>query len=65
MAVPDFQTLMRPCLVAHEDRQPHTSGDLRDRLADQLGVTAEDRAVLLPSGTQPLFSTGWHGQSLT
>jgi restriction system protein len=56
VAVPDFQSLMRPCLAAHEDRQPHTAGDLRDRLADQLGVTTEDRAVLLPSGTQPLFS---------
>jgi restriction system protein len=56
VAVPDFQTLMRPCLAAHDDRQPHTSGGLRDRLADQLGVSSEDRALLLPSGSQPLFS---------
>jgi restriction system protein len=56
VAVPDFQSLMRPCLAAHNDRQPRTSGDLRDRLAEQLGVSSEDRAVLLPSGSQPLFS---------
>lgn len=61
MAVPDFQSLMRPCLAVHEDSQPHTSADLRDRLAALMHVTAEDRAILLPSGTQPLFSNrvGW------
>jgi restriction system protein len=56
MAVPDFQSLMRPCLAVHEDSQPHTSADLRDRLAGLMQVTAEDRAVLLPSGSQPLFT---------
>jgi restriction system protein len=52
---------MRPCLAVHEDSQPHTSADLRDRLAALMHVTAEDRAILLPSGTQPLFSNrvGW------
>src|SRR5215472_11417986 len=47
---------MRPCLVAHDDRKLHTSAELRDRLAEQLLVSAEDRAVLLPSGSQPLFT---------
>jgi len=59
--VPDFQSLMRPCLAVHEDGQPRTSADLRDRLAALMHVTAEDRAILLPSGSQPLFSNrvGW------
>ena len=56
MAVPDFQSLMRPCLAVHHDRQPHTPTDLRDRLAAQMHVNDEDRAVMLPSGSQPLFS---------
>ena len=56
MAVPDFQSLMRPCLAVHEDSQPHTTAGLRDRLAASMNVTAEDRAVLLPSGSQPLFN---------
>jgi restriction system protein len=56
MAVPDFQSLMRPCLAVHQDRQPHTSTDLRDRLAAQMHVSDEDRAVMLPSGTAPVFS---------
>jgi restriction system protein len=55
MAVPDCQSLMRPCLAVHEDGQPHTTTDLRDRLAAQLQVSAEDRAEMLPSGRQSLF----------
>lgn len=56
MPVPDFQSLMRPCLAVHEDGQSHTSADVRDRIAERMQVTAEDRAVLLPSGSQPLFT---------
>jgi restriction system protein len=56
MAVPDFQSLMRPTLAVHQDRQLHTATDLRDRLAGQMHVSDEDRAVLLPSGGQSLFS---------
>jgi restriction system protein len=56
VAIPDFQSLMRPCLAMHADGSPHTSADLRDRLAERMHVTEEDRSVLLPSGRQPLFS---------
>ena len=56
MAVPDFQSLMRPCLAVHLDGAPHTSADVRDHLAELMHVTAADRAVLLPSGSQPLFA---------
>jgi restriction system protein len=56
VAVPDFQSLMRPCLAVHQDRQPHTPTDLRDRLAAQMHVSDEGRAVMLPSGRQPVFS---------
>jgi len=56
VVVPDFQSLMRPCLAAHQDRQPHTSADLRDRLAAQMHVSAEERAIMIPSGRAPLFS---------
>ena len=56
MAVPDFQSLMRPCLAVHQDGQPHTAAKLRDRIAELMHVTAEDRAVLLPSGAQPVFN---------
>src|SRR5918994_5099876 len=50
MAVPDFQTMMRPVLELHADGLPHTSADVRDQVAQVLGVTEEDRQVPLPSG---------------
>jgi restriction system protein len=56
VTVPDFQSLMRPCLAVHDDGQPHTSADLRDRVAELMHVAAEDRVILLPSGSQPLFT---------
>ncbi len=56
MPVPDFQSLMRPCLAVHQDDQPHTAAEVRDRLAEQMNVTAKERAILLPSGSQPLFT---------
>jgi restriction endonuclease Mrr len=36
MAIPDFQTLMRPLLTLHEDREEHTQSDLRDSLRPAL-----------------------------
>ena len=56
MAVPDFQSLMRPCLAVHQARQPHMSADLRDRLAAQMHVSVEERVIMIPSGRAPLFS---------
>jgi restriction system protein len=49
MAVPDFQTMMRPVLELHADGLPHTSADVRDKVAQVLDVTEEDRQVPLPS----------------
>jgi restriction system protein len=50
MTVPDFQSMMRPVLELHADGLPHTSADVRDQVAQVLGVTEEDRQVPLPSG---------------
>ncbi len=50
MAVPDFQTLMRPVLAVHQDGQPHSAAEIRDKVAAQVGITDEERQVLLPSG---------------
>lgn len=61
MTIPDFQTLMRPALDVLSDGQVRTLGEMRDLLAERMGVTAEDREVLLPSGTQRTFDNrvGW------
>jgi restriction system protein len=49
MAVPDFQSMMRPVLALHADGLPHTSAEVRDTVAQVMGVTDEDRQVPLPS----------------
>jgi restriction system protein len=50
MAVPDFQTLMRPILVQLQDGQPRAIGDVRAALVSEFSLTGEDLAEELPSG---------------
>lgn len=50
MAVPDFQTFMRPLLALTEDGQPHAISDLRGSLAEQFALSEEDLADRIPSG---------------
>lgn len=61
MALPDFQTMMRPCLVALSDGGEHSQQEVRDAVAAALGVTDDERQILLPKGRQPKFSNrvGW------
>lgn len=59
MPVPDYQTLMRPVLQSAEHGEVRI-GDVVDRLAEQLKLTPEDRAQLLPSGRQTIFSNRVH-----
>ena len=47
MAVPDFQTLMRPLLALAEDGEPHAIADLRGSLAEQFELSEEDLAAEL------------------
>lgn len=52
--VPDFQTLMLPALKLIADGQVHRAvPDIADRLADEFGLTTDEREQLLPSGAQP------------
>src|SRR5271170_4765007 len=56
MAIPDFQTMMRPVLVAIEGEEPRSTAQIRDIVAPALNVSDEDRLVMLPSGKQALFT---------
>jgi restriction system protein len=56
VAIPDFQTLMRPVLVAIEGVEPKSPAQIRDEVASALHVSDEDRQVMLPSGKQELFT---------
>jgi restriction system protein len=55
VAIPDFQTLMRPLLDLHADGGEKTQAELRDELAQQFELTEEDLAERLPSGTARTF----------
>src|SRR5690554_6148943 len=61
MTIPDFQTIMRPLLAAHEDGKEHRNRDLVAHLADLFNLTEEERRVMLPSGGARLFDNrvGW------
>ena len=59
MSVPDYQTLMLPVLSVSAGGEVRI-GEVVDRLADQLGLTAEERTELLPSGKQTVFSNRVH-----
>jgi len=55
VAIPDFQTLMLPFLRFASDGNEHAMSEAREALAEQFGLTAEQRAALLPSGRQAVF----------
>jgi hypothetical protein len=56
MPIPDFQTMMRPVLVAIEGDEPQSTAQIRDMVATVLNISDEDRLVMLPSGKQALFT---------
>lgn len=59
MTVPDFQSLMLPVLklAAHDEIR---ISDALERLADDLSLSEQDRAELLPSGRQTTFANRVH-----
>ena len=59
MGIPDFQTLMLPVLRESAAGEVRIS-DVIERLADEHGLTPEERAELLPSGRQATFANRVH-----
>jgi Mrr N-terminal domain len=55
MAIPDFQTFMRPVLATHADGKRHSVAEIREAVASMLAITDEDRRVMLKSGRQPRY----------
>ncbi|HKO19821.1 MAG TPA: restriction endonuclease [Acidobacteriaceae bacterium] len=56
MSIPDFQTAMLPLLQHLSDGQEHVTQETVEVLARYFHLSDEERAVLLPSGRQPLFN---------
>ncbi len=61
MAIPDFQTLMRPLLEAYSSGSERLISDVRRDLAAQFHLTDEELAERLPSGLARTFDNrvGW------
>ena len=59
MTIPDFQSLMLPVLSLSSKGETRF-GDAVDSLAEQLSLTPEERAELLPSGRQTIFANRVH-----
>lgn len=55
MAVPKYDELMKPLLVAVQDGEVYKMKDVTSILAQQLNLSAEELAELLPSGRQTVF----------
>ncbi len=60
MPIPDYQTAMLPVLRLAGDGQEHKHSAAVETLAEQFHLTPEERSVLLPSGTQPIFYNRVH-----
>ncbi len=61
MAVPDFQSWFLPLLKHLSDGKDHGMSELYQALADDMALSADDRAQLLKSGAQLVFENriGW------
>jgi restriction system protein len=61
MAVPDFQTWFLPLLKKISDGNVYEMNTLREELAEELGLSDEDKSEMLPSGKQNTYRNriGW------
>ncbi len=61
MAIPDYQSCMLPLLRLAGDGEVHSMREAVEKLSDEFGLTAEERAEVLPSGSQFVMANrvGW------
>lgn len=61
MGVPDFQSINLPLLKLASDKKEHSMREAIDILAQEFGLSEEDKNELLPSGLQSVFDNrvGW------
>jgi restriction system protein len=59
MAIPDYQTLMLPVLRLAAKGEQRVA-DVADRVADEFGLSVEERETLLPSGRQRVLNNRIH-----
>lgn len=61
MSVPKYDELMKPLLIAVSDGETYKMKDVTALLAEQLNLSSDDLAEMLPSGRQTVFKNrvGW------
>jgi restriction system protein len=59
MAIPDYQTLMLPVLRLASKGEQRVA-DVAESVANEFGLTAEERETLLPSGRQRVLNNRIH-----
>jgi restriction system protein len=61
MTIPSYEALMLPMLKLLSNGSQRSMSELRNSLAEQLGITASELAEMLPSGQQTVFHSrvGW------
>ncbi|MBV7477175.1 restriction endonuclease [Pseudomonas sp. PDM31] len=61
MAIPDFQSVMRPVLAVVADGLPITLKALREQVIEQFQLSEDERHEMLPSGRQTVINNriGW------
>lgn len=61
MAIPDYQTVMRPVLAWLADGEVRRTREVREAMVEAFDLTPEERAEMLPSGRQRVIDNrvGW------
>lgn len=61
MAIPKYDSMYKALLTCLRDMQPHSTKEVRDKMAVSFSVADEERQIPLPSGRQMLFDNrvGW------
>lgn len=61
MAIPDFQSVMRPVLQTVSDGQPRALANVREAVKEAFELSDEERKERLPSGNQTVINNrvGW------
>lgn len=61
MAIPKYYEMYKPFLLCLKEGLPAATKDVREYIANEMGVSSEERKELLPSGKQAIFDNrvGW------